>query len=39
MQVFLPFDGSVQSMEFNKDEMEQFSQLLNHIFSVFLLRA
>ena len=32
MRIFLPFDGFVQAMEFNEDELEQFSQLLNHIF-------
>jgi len=32
MQIFLPFTGFVSSMEFSKAEINQFGQLLNHIF-------
>ncbi|MDH4285565.1 MAG: hypothetical protein OEV35_09640 [Gallionellaceae bacterium] len=32
MQIFLPFGGFIPSMEFNESELQQFVQLLNHIF-------
>lgn len=32
MQIFLPFNGFIASMEFDEGELQQFTQLLNHIF-------
>lgn len=32
MQIFLPFSGYFQAMDFSEKEMEQTGQLLNHVF-------
>lgn len=32
MQIFLPYSGFIPSMELSESELQQFAQLLNHIF-------